>query len=331
MTQLTRLLSIFVVALMLILPYSAITQAEGLQALKQMKGYDVRYTDVDYNFAFNYDSKLWTAQTEWYYPNHPQAHKINKRVQLIGEDAIIRIDIWKIAPDDLLEWLEEDAERRNVETSFAINATIAQRPAVIFFETYQHAPALLTTTFIGNNHLYRIQYIVGDHGNSLVAYHNLLNSLRLGDTLTSSFVEIPADMYASAKESSNDFVNTCCGVTDTGNPFPCSDGNCTWWVYYRQGYVPFTGDAETWRGGAYSDPEWDVSGSPVLHGIAWWGESVSRPDGHVAQVEQISGGNIRITEMTWQGSACSSEPNDTWIASSVPDDYLYYISDPLGE
>lgn len=35
--------------------------------------------------------------------------------------------------------------------------------------------------------------------------------------------------------------------------------------------------------------------------------------------------------MTWQGSACSSEPNDTWIASSVPDDYLYYMSDPLGE
>lgn len=48
-------------------------------------------------------------------------------------------------------------------------------------------------------------------------------------------------------------VYDCCGHSAPGCTFPCqctnppyNNGNCTWWVDYKYGSVPFTGNAYTW-------------------------------------------------------------------------------------
>lgn len=126
------------------------------------------------------------------------------------------------------------------------------------------------------------------------------------------------------------FWVVCCGISDSGNPFPCDNGNCTWWVYYIKGYVPFAGSAWEWghkvNQGLY--PGWYLAENPAVGSIAWWDKNTCWTDvGHVAYVSSKSGYNawIRVSEMTWQGTPCSEEPRYRKIDLPSCDEPLGYI------
>ena len=43
-------------------------------------------------------------------------------------------------------------------------------------------------------------------------------------------------------------TSACCEYSSPGNPFPCNNGNCTWWCYYKRPevYPACSGHAEQW-------------------------------------------------------------------------------------
>jgi hypothetical protein len=206
----------------------------------------------------------------------------------------------------------------------AINAKVAGLPAVADFEPAEQAPSVISTVFSDDRHFFRVQYVIGDNGAAKDVYLHMLESFSIGGKTSANTLQFPADVQEKASQSLL-ATSTCCGYSWPGNPFPCDNGNCTWWVYYRQGHVPFTGNASTWWGqvGYYRD--WRKGYTPVVDGIAWWSATARPPYGHVAQVLSLSGNDIYVSEMTWQGNPCSQEPVYKYYSKTNPGGYIYWV------
>jgi hypothetical protein len=118
-------------------------------------------------------------------------------------------------------------------------------------------------------------------------------------------------------------VDSCCVYTCVGNPFPrCTDGNCTWWVYYKycgSGGVPFRGDASEWWDEVLDHlTEWErgTTPKPNIANICWWGSN------HVAFAANYTNGSgtINISEMGCGSSwDCARNRN---ISINDPDGYI---------
>lgn len=74
-------------------------------------------------------------------------------------------------------------------------------------------------------------------------------------------------------------------------------GYCTWYVATRRAVPNGWGDAIDWYGNAQRDG-YSVGSVPRVGAIAWSGVGYS---GHVAYVESVSGGNVTVSEMNWNG------------------------------
>lgn len=274
------------------------------------------YQDLDYEFTVEYPTSGWQVETRWHVPEAgPQT--ITKRVSFLGKGSEIIVDIWKQPQEDIVAWVEYLNHRMQPDFKADINGLISGFPSVVFIEENEEAPNVLTTAFSDARHTYLIQYLISDGGQAMNTYLHLLESYRPTLDRNAEVIEefyFPLEVEEKAIQNAMSFrVDTCCGVTDPGNPFPCVDGNCVWWVYYKKGYVPMTGDAWRWgykvNSGLY--PGWYLVATPSLPGIAWWDRnSCWSSSGHVANMEGKSGSNtwIRVSEMTYEGTACSEEP-----------------------
>lgn len=205
-----------------------------------------------------------------------------------------------------------------------LNAKIASREAIAFLEDGETVD-LLTVIWSDNKSVYRLWYTVTQYKTGLDVYYHILNSMSLsGSKATAS--EIPDDIEQLASKAVEEsglispLLSSCCSYNSPGNPFPCcsNKGNCTWWVFYKYGYVPFRGDAGTWWSQVPNYADWTRAGSPKANreNIAWWSGS----PGHVAYAANYTGGsNITISEMLW----CTSCGRTRTIAISRPNGYIY--------
>lgn len=252
------------------------------------------YQDPDYSFALQYNASSWKPVITVYTPNNPDPQVIAKRVSFFASKAEIRVDIWEHPEKDLIGWVKNDTQQSEPSTGAVVNARVAGLPSVAYFEAFQQAPSVMSTVLSNDHYFVRIQYVIGDGGAALDTYLHMLASFALaGEPATSAFQFPPT--LTDKTSLSLPATNTCCGYTWAGNPFPCDNGNCTWWAYYRQGYVPFYGDAWRWWSEVPQFSEWSRSSTtPVVEGLAWWNKSTGRPSGHVAQVLSVSGNNIRL-------------------------------------
>lgn len=85
------------------------------------------------------------------------------------------------------------------------------------------------------------------------------------------------------------------GKAGTGHRFPY--GYCTWYVAQKR-YIPWRGNAGTWLYNAKS-MGYKTGRSPAVGAIVVTTEN--RFYGHVALVEKVSGGNITVSEMNYNG------------------------------
>lgn len=288
------------------------------------------YKDQDYDFQFTIPDKSWEITTRWNEPNVP-SHAITKRISLLRGTSEIILDVFNKPMANPENWLQNYLGDNSDNYHTKMNDS-----SIIFLEKSESLFSMIGVIFNTKSNFIMIQYSLKDSGSSIETYKNLLLSF------TSSFVpvldpnlEIPTkiNLELSKLHTSKILVNNCCGVVDNGNPFPCDNGNCTWWVYYKKSYVPFTGNANRWgertKSGMY--PGWYVDSYNYSNGdIAWWDNSGARPFGHVAYVEGGNNGNtVSISEMTWQGNACANEPVSRNISRSSCDGFIRKTNQPF--
>lgn len=223
-------------------------------------------------------------------------------------------------------WINHDFSQRGASSAVAkASAKVAGFPAIAYFESFEQAPSVMSTVLSNDRYFVRIQYVIGDGGAAMDTYLHMLDSFSLGSEILKDSFQFPFDVKDKASLSLT-ATDTCCGYTSVGNPFPCDNGNCTWWAYYEQGYVPFYGNATQWWGEVPQFADWGRSTStPHVDGLAWWNSTSRPPYGHVAQVLSLVGSDrIHVSEMTWQGTPCSQEPAYRDYAKTNPNGYIWY-------
>ncbi len=291
------------------------------------------YTDADYAFSLQYPS-AWRAEiTIDVRHSSPQPEWILRRHTFVGTAGSFDLDIWTAQDMELTVWLKWLGE---ITTPFPVtepNATVAGYPAVAFVEN-----KLLTVLFSDGEYVYRLWYTALHTASGLHSYQHLLNTLQLHEGLTVG-AQIPRSVIQDMRESmemrgnctvtagcSSVYNEGCCGMSSAfcSTYFPCSrendvdKGNCTWYVCYRYGNLPFRGDAGTWWGQVPTYGwQWNRGASPRMYSrnIAWW-------SGHVAFVPYYTGGTPTIYEMAWCLTCARLRPSDL----SLPSGYIWEIS-----
>lgn len=113
------------------------------------------------------------------------------------------------------------------------------------------------------------------------------------------------------------------------NPYAAySSDQCTYYAEEKMHeetglWMPLFGDAWRWADGARR-AGWTVTSTPVVRSVAVFpkgafGSSV----GHVAWVEAVSGGRVRITDFNWNGRG--ARVTDHWV--DIPDGSRFIRSD----
>ena len=305
------LLPVLVILLLLIdnrtslLPYRkcSVARAEASQLSDPISDWQV-YSDDAFNIAFEYPAEWEIKSTiEQTYP-YVDASAILKRLTLIGKEGLMDLDIWSLNNYDFASWIEWYEKTRSPFPETTLDAKIADSKAIAFLEDGKTVD-LLTVFWSDNNSVYRLWYTVTQNQIGLDVYYHILESISLSGSKATS-LEIPDETEQKALKAVEEsglvspLTSSCCGKYSPGNPFPCCDnkGNCTWWVFYKYGYVPFRGDAGTWWSQVPNYPDWARGGIPKKYqeNIVWWSGS----PGHVAYAANYTGGsNITISEMLW--------------------------------
>lgn len=289
------------------------------------------YNDVDYGFTVEYPSIGWNVATQWHEPK-TELPTITKRIVFTAQRTAIVIDLWKQPQEDIVAWVEQLTYQVQPDLVPQVNGMVTGFPTVFYIEENEQAADVIKAAFSDSNYTYLVQYIANDGGSALNVYLNLLGSFRLAGNQATGAFTYPAEIFERITQLARSAtVDTCCGYTSTGNPFPCDYGNCTWWVYYSKGSVPMYGDAYRWgyQVGAGYFPGWYLSDTPAIGGIAWWDKNVNGAgaSGHVAYITNKSGSNtwIRVSEMNYGGTSCDGEPRYVTInlpSSKEPSGYI---------
>jgi hypothetical protein len=304
-------------------------------ALAEGQGSWLRYEDPEYGFALEYPAEEWTTETtiNQEFP-FSDSSAIIKRQTFYGPGSVVDLDVWLSHDNDLSTWLKEYATTRMFD-GIPIDAKVAGRPAVVFFQE-GFTSDMLATFFSDGQYVYRLWYTLTRDEQALKAYWHMLYSFNLLQNRT-GVASIPGDVKQMVQEAVLDsgviLEASCCGYYQSHNPFPCcnNQGNCTWWAYYKMGWVPFRGDAGTWWGQVPDYPAWQrQTGAPPIdkRSIAAYvtGHPVY-PNGHVSYVESYWGGNtVSVSYMDW----CVNCGTTGTISRWEPTGYIFWKYEPTG-
>ncbi len=285
------------------------------------------YEDPDYGLIITYPAEWEFNITIDQSIPYSDSLAVVRRLTFFGQEGLIDLDIWLANGLDLVEWLERYGETRNPIPITDPNATVAGDKAVAFFESGQTID-MLAVFFTDRKYVYRLWYTVTQNEAGLLVYRHMLDTISLPDKKVTEPAVLPDDVLMKAQKATGEsgvvspLVSTCCGYSSPGNPFPCcsNKGNCTWWVYYKYGGVPFRGDAGTWYSQVPNYPTWRRGRQPCQwnDNIAWWSGS----PGHVAFLPYFTGGTtITVSEMYW----CTSCGHTRTISVTNPKGYMWTL------
>lgn len=288
------------------------------------------YEDPEYDFVLEYPTEWEVETTIQQSVPFPDTEAIIKRLSFRGSEGAVDLDLWLANGYDLEEWLAWYVETRRELPANQVNSSVAGQPAVMFVENNVTVD-LLTTFFSDGEYVYRLWYTVSKNPQGVQVYWRMLDTFTLGKSAAVAAV-IPKDVKQSAEEavgiSGIEAGNYCCNKYSPycSLYFSCCDdrGNCTWWVCYKFGAVPFRGDAITWWGQVPDYPDWlrhTAAPKQNQENIAYFSF------GHVAYIANYTGGaNVYITEMSW----CTSCYNGREISIDYPYGFIYekYPIDP---
>ena len=290
------------------------------------------YSDSDYGFSLEYPVGWESVITIFQETPYEDESAIIKRQTFTGAQGWIDLDIWLANGQNLEEWSGWYSKTRAPFPITKSNAKVWGNPAMSFLERGGTVD-MLATFFSDGKYVYRLWYTVTQNRVGLQVYHHMLNTIELPgiSDRKATPAELPEKIWKSVEAAVQEsglispLVSSCCGYSQSSNPFPCCNnkGNCTWWVYYKFGAVPFRGDAGTWWSQVPNYSGWLRSSLPRADqaNIAWWSGS----PGHVAYVSNYTGGsNVTISEMLW----CTSCGRTRTISRTTPGGYIYLKNPP---
>lgn len=319
----TRFLSVFTLVVLLLgtgsvviagRPLAVGEPAQASYAAGQTAGWQV-YQDADYGFTVEYPAG-WKAEiTIDLHDPDPKPEWVLRRHIFMGDTGVVFIDVSAANGTDLPAWLKWVGEVTAPFPAVEPNATVAGYPAVAFVQN--GVPSVFVSD---GRYVYQLLYTAVYSENGLQAYQHMLDTFRLAGSTTVG-AEIPQSVIQSARqilESRNTpmqggcesvYNQGCCGLYHPAcNGFPCSrldgvdKGNCTWYVCYCYGEVPFRGNAGTWWTQVPAHPAWTRGSypAPFKPNIAWWSN-------HVAFIS--SGSNPTVMyEMMWCYTCARQRP-----------------------
>ena len=282
-----------------------------------------KYVDPDYGFTLEYPSDWKMETTIQQAATLSDADAIIKRLTFTGAGGMIDLDIWLANGKSMEEWLDWYVKTRRELPINQANSRIAGNQAVTFVE-HGTTVDLLTSFFSDGKYVYRLWYSVTQDPQGLQVYWHMLDTFAPSQSKAIAAV-IPEDIRKSADEAMGTSRikagNFCCNRYSSycSSYFPCCNdqGNCTWWVCYSYGAVPFRGDAVLWWGQVPNYPDWThhtVAPKKNQENIAYWNT------GHVAYIANYTGGaNVNITEMSW----CTSCYNARAVSIDNPYGFIY--------
>jgi len=322
-------------------PFAVGGLAQASNVAAQTAGWQV-YQDADYGFTLEYPAEWKPEITIDIRDPHPKPEWVLRRYTFIGDLGGLDIDISAAQGMDLSTWLKWVGE---ITAPFPVtepNAKVAGYPAVAFAEKGVGVHDGALSVFVSDGqYVYRFWYTAIYSEDGLRAYQHILDTFRLPGTIAAG-AEIPQPVIQKAQqvlESGNTPMQSCqsvynqgcCGLSSTycSTYFPCSrlngvdKGNCTWYVCYQYGAIPFRGNAGTWWGQVPTYASWRRGTRPQrgLANIAWWGGD----PGHVAYVGDYQGGEqVTISEMSW----CNSCGRTRTIPVTDPWGYIWRATGP---
>jgi surface antigen len=283
------------------------------------------YTDQEYGFSFDYPPG-WEGEVSFSHLNANEPAVINRRITIypnVKSLSQIRVDVWKNTESlQLQEWFEEyELPLHPIEATIqqSPDIQIAGLPGILVYE-----PA------VEKSHHGRVTALVG-YDNIIVRFDYYLNE---GGQYQQDFLDVVKSMsFTSHSESKTRLPNaplieshratlqasSCCNWYDpNNNTYPCSGGNCTWWVKYKRPDASnYWGNALSWRDRARQD------GFPVGYSahegaivVLQPGHSAADPTyGHVAYVTSVEGsGRFKVSDMGW-GRGCHVGDSGVWYYS----------------
>ena len=268
------------------------------------------YEDDEYKWMMAYPAEDWTVTVSL--DNQPLApYVIRRQTVFFGPlRARIIVDVWTSERGvPLREWIERYHNyvlAPDVELPSVTNAAVAGTTGffVTSLPTFQ-SPAWLALVFRHDSEIYRLTYVASDWGSAYSIYRDMLATFRfIGESPGVTWLpDVPSE-FVTAMRLQGDA--NCCGYSSPGNPYYCYNcGNCTWWAWYKRPDLPwFSGNASNWCNAARS-ANLPTGSTPSPGAIAVF-ENVNPPYGHVAYVEEVSGGSFRISEM-WYPSGCDNQ------------------------
>ncbi len=273
--------------------------------------------DGEYRFAVEYPAD-WEVMTlvEQLQP-YPEPEKIVRKYAFTGPEGYVTLSIFLTQGLELPAWLENQSKiSPDLFPAMEANARVAGYPAAAFVMEDN------IIVFVSNDeYVYRFWHPLTTSAPALQANWHILDTFhtlieKASDTnsyIPQSVLDEVQDAVETVENQSIQNIECpngsgvqgqgCCEIPhlQACYRFPCSirggqhRGNCTYYVCYRYGGVPFTGNAGAWWGQVSTTPGWySYSSPPNGTSIAWFNY------GHVAYINSYWGGGApTFQEQSW--------------------------------
>ena len=152
-----------------------------------------QYIDTEFGISLDYP-KEWEAVTTIVAIRNKFPNTIWKREQFTGPGGEILLDIWDAHGYGLVEWMNwwhsyTGAAREGFEPEQP-NATIFNKPAIMFIQPGGQAYEMLVLFFSDGKYVYRLQYSMEDRQIGLQVFFRMVNTLK-SDLLGASGPVLP--------------------------------------------------------------------------------------------------------------------------------------------
>jgi len=302
-----------------------LTQIHKTELLAQStKSWNI-YVDPVYGFTAQYPSDWMAEITLKNYGR--EAGVIEQRLLFSTQTDGINIDVFPNPQGaNLEEWF------RNYQLHFMYSDSVLQDELIVAGH-----PALYTLTIDTNplfvrhttiieykDYIYRIEYQGADTNEAINVYRMVLETLDFEiEAQEENKLFDPVDIDPYYLLSQIPLEQGCCGYTDPNyNPYPCHQGNCTWWARYKRPdtggqQYPYWGNAGNWAARAREEG-FVVNGTPSTSAIAEWSY------GHVAYVESFDGTTADFSDMDYGNFDCVV---DYWSQTSFSGIEFIHLQD----
>lgn len=229
-----------------------------LQQTGLLSAYDIYrfYSQIDQSLGidFSYPETLLLSIPISQEIPYPEPERIIKRYFLTDGMLTMSIDVWLAENKDFAKWIDEQEIVYEPQLISLIEddcLDCGTSDVLLYSVPYRFGDYLLIA-FKSKSYFFQILINGIQSANDIDQLKRILQSItvfeeRMLSDLTIGYIfDAYSHEYNMLLGRSNvPQATNCCNLTSSGNPFPCCDppGNCTWYVWYRWGGVPFTGDA----------------------------------------------------------------------------------------